>query len=63
MLRLMILLAVEDTLFLVSTCLSFSLPRLSQTFAGHIWLYLVPYTLPIAQVNNSELTNQTEAGV
>ena len=46
----MIWLAVVDTVFLVSSCLTFSLPRLSQTYADQHWAYLLPYTLPIAQV-------------
>ena len=49
--RLMILLAVVDTVFLLSSCLTFSLPRLSQTYAHKHWAYLLPYTLPIAQVD------------
>ena len=51
--RLMIWLAVVDTVFLVSSCLTFSLPRLSQTYADKHWAYLLPYTLPIAQVGVS----------
>ena len=46
----MIWLAVVDTVFLVSSCLTFSLPRLSQTYADHHYAYLLPYSLPIAQV-------------
>ena len=49
----MIWLAVVDTVFLVSSCLTFSLPRLSQTYADHHYAYLLPYTLPIAQVGVS----------
>ena len=49
--RLMIWLAVVDTVFLFSSCLTFSLPRLSQTYADKHWAYLLPYTLPIAQVD------------
>ena len=52
--RLMILLAVVDTVFLLSSCLTFSLPRLSQTYAHKHWAYLLPYTLPIAQVTLNE---------
>ena len=48
----MIWLAVVDTVFLVSSCLTFSLPRLSQTYADQYWAYLLPYTLPIAQVGD-----------
>ena len=46
----MILLAVVDTVFLLSSCLTFSLPKLSQTYRDQHWAYLLPYTLPIAQV-------------
>ena len=45
----MILLAVVDTLFLISSLLTFSLPHLSSRFSSSLWAYLVPYTLPIAQ--------------
>lgn len=48
--RLMIVLAVVDTVFLLSSCLTFSLPKLSKSYHEQYWAYLLPYTLPIAQV-------------
>ena len=36
--------------FLLSSTLTFTLPHLSDTYASTHWMYLVPYTLPIAQV-------------
>ena len=36
--------------FLLSSTLTFTLPHLSDTYAATHWMYLVPYTLPIAQV-------------
>ena len=45
----MILLALVDTLFLLSSLLTFSLPRLTSPYPSDLWTYLVPYTLPIAQ--------------
>ena len=47
----MLILAVVDTVFLLSSLLSFSLPHLSQNYAEFLWYFLVPYTLPIAQVS------------
>ena len=45
----MILLALVDTLFLISSLLTFSLPQLSSAYSSSVWNYLVPFTLPIAQ--------------
>ena len=46
------ILAVVDTIFLLSSLLSFSLPHLSRNYADFLWYFLVPYTLPIAQVSD-----------
>ena len=48
--RLMLLLAVIDTIFLITSALSFTFPHLNDNYADYTWMYLVPYTLPIAQV-------------
>ena len=45
----MIILAVVDTLFLISSLLTFSLPYLTSPSPSSLWTYLVPYTLPLAQ--------------
>ena len=45
----MILLALVDTLFLISSLLTFSMPQLSSAYSSSVWIYLVPITLPIAQ--------------
>jgi len=47
--RLMLQLAVIDTLFLLFSALTFTLPHFNETYASYYWMYLVPYTLPIAQ--------------
>jgi len=47
--RLMLLLAVIDTIFLITSALSFTFPHLNDNYADYTWMYLVPYTLPIAQ--------------
>jgi len=47
--RLMLMLAVVDTLFLIFSSLTFCLPHLNQHYAEHYWMILVPYTLPLAQ--------------
>ena len=45
----MLVLAVVDCLFLVSSLLTFSLPHLSSQFSARVWFYVVPFSLPIAQ--------------
>ena len=50
LLRLLLLLSISDNIHLINSCLSFSLPHLSATFSSFTWKYLVPYTLPLAQV-------------
>ena len=47
--RLMFVLALVDTGFLVSSILTFSLPQLSRDYSSSLWNYMVPYTLPLAQ--------------
>ena len=51
MLRLLVVLAVVDTLHLVSSLLTFSLPRLSLQFCRSSYLLTVPATLPLAQTS------------
>ena len=55
--RLLLLLAVVDTVHLVTSLLSFSLPTLCTSFLKNTYKYTLPYTLPLAQVIklNSEL--------
>ena len=48
--RLLLMLAVVDTVHLVTSLLSFSLPTLSTSFLATTYKYTLPYTLPIAQV-------------
>ena len=45
----MVVLAFVDTTLLLSSLLTFSLPRLTSPYPSDLWTYLVPYTLPIAQ--------------
>ena len=49
-LRLLFLLVIIDTIHLVTSLLSFSLPTLSQSFLTQTYLHTLPYTLPLAQV-------------
>jgi hypothetical protein len=44
------LLAVVDTVHLLTSILSFSLPTLHTPFLYNTYQYTLPYTLPIAQV-------------
>ena len=48
--RLLVVLAVVDSLHLASALLTFSLPRLSFSFCLTSYLHTVPFTLPLAQV-------------
>merc|ERR1711970_1685197 len=47
--RLLLTLALMDTLHLISSALTFSIANLSYAYASHTWHYIVPYSLPIAQ--------------
>ena len=49
--RLLLLLAVVDTVHLVTSILSFSIPILHTSFHKTSYKYTLPYTLPIAQVS------------
>lgn len=49
--RLLLVLAVVDTLHLVCSAATFSLPQLSETFDELYWPHIVPYTLPLAQTS------------
>ena len=48
--RLLLMLALVDTFHLVSSALTFSIANLSPAYSGHAWYYVVPYSLPVAQV-------------
>ena len=48
--HLLLILAVVDTVHLVSSSITFSIPFLSESFSNNLWKYLVPYTLALAQV-------------
>jgi len=47
--RLLLTLALMDTLHLISSAFTFSIANLSYTYASHTWHYIVPYSLPVAQ--------------
>ena len=47
--RLLLMLALVDTLHLMSSALTFSIANLSPAYSSHAWYYIVPYSLPIAQ--------------
>ena len=49
--RLLLMLALTDTFHLVSSALTFSIANLSATYSSHAWYYIVPFSLPIAQVS------------
>ena len=49
-LRLLVLLGLVDSVHLVTTLCSFSLPTLSQQFRDTTYHHTLPYTLPLAQV-------------
>ena len=57
--RLMMVLALLDTVFLLSSLLTFSAPHLSHSYANTAWYHLVPYSLPIAQVSKGPLSFST----
>ena len=44
------MLALTDTGHLISAAFTFSIANLSETYADYTWYYVVPYSLPIAQV-------------
>ena len=44
------MLALVDTFHLMSSALTFSIANLSPAYSSHAWYYIVPYSLPIAQV-------------
>ena len=48
--RLLLTLAVTDTIHLISSALTFSIANLSEDYASNGWNYVVPYSLPLAQV-------------
>ena len=50
--RLLLLLAVVDTVHLVTSLLSFCLPAISSSFRLHLYHLALPYTLPLAQVGS-----------
>jgi len=47
--RLLLTLALMDTLHLIASAFTFSVANLSYDYASHAWHYIVPYSLPIAQ--------------
>lgn len=49
--HLLLILAVVDTVHLVSSSITFSIPFLSESFSNNLWKYLVPYTLALAQTS------------
>ena len=49
-LRLLVVLGLVDTVHLVTTLCSFSLPTLSSQFRDTAYHHTLPYTLPLAQV-------------
>jgi heme/copper-type cytochrome/quinol oxidase subunit 3 len=51
--RLLLALAMVDTIHLLSSSLTFSIPHLSTSYSNQEWMYLVPYTLPLAQVDTA----------
>ena len=50
--RLLLILAMVDTIHLVFSSLTFSIPWFSDSYSNNHWMYLVPYSLPLAQVRN-----------
>ena len=50
--RLLLTLAVMDTIHLIASALTFSIPNVSDNYSNNGWPYVVPYSLPIAQVSN-----------
>ena len=51
--RLLLMLALVDTFHLISSALTFSIANLSPAYSSHAWYYVVPYSLPVAQVCTS----------
>ena len=50
--RLLLSLALTDTLHLISSALTFSIANLCEEYAKKEWNYIVPYSLPVAQVRD-----------
>ena len=48
--RLLLMLAVVDTIHLIASALTFSIANVSDNYSTNGWPYVVPYSLPIAQV-------------
>ena len=48
--HLLLILAMVDTIHLVFSSLTFSIPWLSESYSNNQWMYIVPYSLPLAQV-------------
>ena len=48
--RLLLILAMVDTIHLVFSSLTFSIPWLSESYSNNQWMYIVPYSIPLAQV-------------
>ena len=44
------MLALVDTFHLISSALTFSIAKLSPAYSSYAWCYIVPYSLPVAQV-------------
>jgi len=49
--QLLLILAIVDTFHLIFSSLTFSIPWLSESYSNNQWMYLVPYTLPLAQTS------------
>ena len=49
--RLLLLLSIVDTVHLICSSLTFSIPYLSSDYSETTWMYLVPYSLPLAQTS------------
>ena len=47
--RLLLMLALADTLHLLSSALTFSVANLWHEYAARAWYYVVPVSLPLAQ--------------
>jgi len=47
--RLLVILAFIDSIHLLSSAATFSLPQLSETYGAQYWPHIVPFSLPLAQ--------------
>ena len=59
--KLLLSLSICDLIHLILTVVCFSLPQISETYKNEIYLYLIPYFIPLAQMSLCSSTLTTVA--